>query len=631
MLLLDEPLGALDLKLRREMQIELQQLQRDVGITFVFVTHDQEEALTMSDRIAVFNDGRIEQVATPAELYESPASSFVAGFVGTSNLITGERPGVVVGRDGSFSIRPEKIQLVGTGRLHRPAHPAGIIEAVVYLGSVNHYVVELDGGGTLTVLRQNLHGTSDQRPATEGDRVGLGWADEHVIDLLHPHHHRLGTPTRRNRMRRIRTLAGRRPSGFALAASLAACGTDDGERGDGDGQAAEEQGGFVPPDLPMAEELGENEGTLSVLAWPGYAEDGSTDKAVDWVTPFEEETGCEVSVKYFGTSDEAVTLMKSGQYDVVSASGDATLRMIAAGDVAPVNTDLIPNYADEWDFLKDRAWNSVNGQMYGVPHGYGANLLMYNTEVVKPGPHQLERGLRRRRRLQRQGDGVRLADLHRRRRAVPDDDPAGPRHRGPLRPRRRPAGRGRRPAEGAARARGRVLVGLPQGDPGLQHRRQRRRHDWQVIANLAQAEKAPVEAILPEEGATGWSDTWMISVEDRESRTAPTLWLNHIISPEANAAVAEWFGEAPANTKACDLTAEGFCEQLPRRRRGLRRPDPLLDDADRAVPRRAHGRDVHDVPGVDPGLDRDQGLSPVGRGGPSRPVTRPLTGSRDGR
>ena len=98
----------------------------------------------------------------------------------------------------------------------------------------------------------------------------------------------------------------------------------------------------------MAEELGEDEGSLNVLAWPGYAEDGSTDKSVDWVTPFEEETGCQVNVKYFGTSDEAVTLMKSGEYDVVSASGDASLRLIAGGDVEPVNTDLIPNYADVW-------------------------------------------------------------------------------------------------------------------------------------------------------------------------------------------------------------------------------------------------------------------------------------------
>jgi putative spermidine/putrescine transport system ATP-binding protein len=183
-LLLDEPLGALDLKLRREMQIELKELQRDVGITFVFVTHDQEEALTMSDRIAVFNDGRIEQVATPAELYEAPASSFVAGFVGTSNLLTGETARVVLGREGTFSIRPEKIRLAGTDEAAGlRARAAGVIEAVVYLGSVNHYVVRLDEGGTLTVLRQNLHGTSDQTIGTQGDRVALAWADEHLIDL----------------------------------------------------------------------------------------------------------------------------------------------------------------------------------------------------------------------------------------------------------------------------------------------------------------------------------------------------------------------------------------------------------------------------------------------------------------
>jgi putative spermidine/putrescine transport system ATP-binding protein len=183
-LLLDEPLGALDLKLRREMQIELKQLQRDVGITFVFVTHDQEEALTMSDRIAVFNDGRIEQVAAPAELYEAPASSFVAGFVGTSNLLTGETARVVLGRSGMFSIRPEKIHLSGADEATGlRARATGVIEAVVYLGSVNHYVVRLDEGGTLTVLRQNLHGTSDQQVGTEGEKVTLAWSDEHLIDL----------------------------------------------------------------------------------------------------------------------------------------------------------------------------------------------------------------------------------------------------------------------------------------------------------------------------------------------------------------------------------------------------------------------------------------------------------------
>ncbi len=187
-LLLDEPLGALDLKLRREMQLELKQIQRDAGITFCFVTHDQEEALTMSDRIAVFNAGRIEQIATPAELYESPATSFVAGFVGTSNLLTGDDARAVFGRSGTFSIRPEKITL-DAASAHDDASPTalttgspGVVQTVIYLGSVNHYVVELPGGSTLTVLRQNLHGSTDQTIAP-GERVDLSWVDEHVIEL----------------------------------------------------------------------------------------------------------------------------------------------------------------------------------------------------------------------------------------------------------------------------------------------------------------------------------------------------------------------------------------------------------------------------------------------------------------
>ena len=185
-----------------------------------------------------------------------------------------------------------------------------------------------------------------------------------------------------------RPTVARAATGAVLALALAGCGTSSGDDDGGGGAAtgSEEQGGFTAPDIPMAESLGDGEGSLSVLAWPGYAEDGSTDTSVDWVTPFEKETGCQVEVKYFGTSDEAVSLMKSGQYDVVSASGDASLRLIAGGDVAPVNTDLIDNYADVWSFLKDRDWNSVDGQMYGVPHGYGANLLMYNTDEVDPAP-----------------------------------------------------------------------------------------------------------------------------------------------------------------------------------------------------------------------------------------------------
>ena len=188
-LLLDEPLGALDLKLRREMQIELKQIQRDVGITFVFVTHDQEEALTLSDRIAVFDAGRVQQVATPRELYERPQSAFVAGFVGTSNLLAGPAARTVIGRDGTFSIRPEKIHLdpePGFGGPTGATTVDGVVREVVYLGSANHYVVDLDVPGqqtSLTVLRQNLH-TSGADPADRrGDRVRLAWLPEHVIEL----------------------------------------------------------------------------------------------------------------------------------------------------------------------------------------------------------------------------------------------------------------------------------------------------------------------------------------------------------------------------------------------------------------------------------------------------------------
>src|SRR3569623_2091032 len=136
----------------------------------------------------------------------------------------------------------------------------------------------------------------------------------------------------------------------------------------------------------MKDSMGQMEGQVNILAGPGYAEDGSNDPKVDWVTPFEKQTGCKANVKYFGTSDEAVNLIKTGGYDVVSASGDASLRLVASGDVAPVNTALIKDYADIEPFLKDRPWNSVNGQMYGVPHGWGAYLLMYRTDQVKPAP-----------------------------------------------------------------------------------------------------------------------------------------------------------------------------------------------------------------------------------------------------
>ncbi|GAA2482112.1 ABC transporter ATP-binding protein [Terrabacter carboxydivorans] len=184
-LLLDEPLGALDLKLREQMQVELKGIQRDVGITFLFVTHDQEEALTLSDRIAVFNAGRIEQVGTAHEVYESPASAFVAGFVGTSNLLTGEAAHAVNRRDGSFAIRPEKLVVApaGSPAADGLARAEGVLEEVVYGGPVTRYVVALDAGGRLTALEQNTGNRDDTADLRRGDRVSLHWRPEHVIDV----------------------------------------------------------------------------------------------------------------------------------------------------------------------------------------------------------------------------------------------------------------------------------------------------------------------------------------------------------------------------------------------------------------------------------------------------------------
>src|SRR4051812_30127669 len=170
-LLLDEPLGALDLKLRREMQIELKQIQREVGITFVFVTHDQEEALTMSDRIAVFRDGRIEQVGTPVELYERPATSFVAGFVGTSNRIAGGAALSVLGAPGEYAVRPERLRIAEPGAALEPGEVAapGKVTEVVYLGPLTHAIVALDAGPRLTVSRPNS-GSAAEPPLEASDR-----------------------------------------------------------------------------------------------------------------------------------------------------------------------------------------------------------------------------------------------------------------------------------------------------------------------------------------------------------------------------------------------------------------------------------------------------------------------------
>ena len=184
-LLLDEPLGALDLKLRQQMQIELKSIQQRVGITFIFVTHDQEEALTMSDRIAVFNQGRIEQIGTPAEIYEHPVTQFVAGFVGVSNLVTGAIAKRITGSETGFSVRPEKIHLGSAG--DQPGAETFVAEGrvrdVIYLGLYTRYLVELDGGGDLVVVEQNLKTTSMDVMQARGQPVRLFWKKEHVSYL----------------------------------------------------------------------------------------------------------------------------------------------------------------------------------------------------------------------------------------------------------------------------------------------------------------------------------------------------------------------------------------------------------------------------------------------------------------
>jgi putative spermidine/putrescine transport system substrate-binding protein len=330
--------------------------------------------------------------------------------------------------------------------------------------------------------------------------------------------------------------------------ALAGCGGDSGGK-------ASPGGGLKPPHVDKLASLGSGEGQVNIVAWAGYVENGSNDPKVDWVTGFEKQTGCKVNVKVAGTSDEMVTLMKTGEYDTVSASGDASLRLIYGGDVAPVNTDLVANYKDVFDGLKNKPWNSVDGVAYGIPHGRGANLLMYRTDVVKPAPtswgvvfdpaspyrgkvtaydspiyiadaalylmkHQPDLGIKNPYALDDKQFNAAIDLLKKQNQLIGEywSDYT------------------------------KEIQAFKSGDSVLGT-------TWQVITNLAQADKAPVQAILPDEGATGWSDTWMVSAKSKHPNCA-YLWMNHIISPEANAAVAEWFGEAPSNRLACGKTAD---------------------------------------------------------------------------
>ena len=306
--------------------------------------------------------------------------------------------------------------------------------------------------------------------------------------------------------------------------------------------------------------LGAGEGALSIVAWAGYAENGSNDPKVDWVTPFEKESGCKTTVKVGNTSDEMVSLMRTGQYDGVSASGDATLRLIDNGDVAEVNTDLVPNYADLSAFLKMQQYNSKGGKAYGIPHGWGANYLMWNTDVVTTDPDSwgvvFDPASPYKGKVTAYDAPIYIADaaLY----LMKSKPELGIKNPYALDATQFKAVvdllKAQKPIIGqywslytdsqTAFSQGNIVLGTT----------------WQVIKGLVDADgKVKVKAAIPKEGSTAWSDTWMVASKAKHPNCM-YKWMNWITSPAVQAQVAEYFGEAPANPKACDLTvAKDHC------------------------------------------------------------------------
>jgi putative spermidine/putrescine transport system substrate-binding protein len=297
--------------------------------------------------------------------------------------------------------------------------------------------------------------------------------------------------------------------------------------------------------------IGTGEKALNLVVWAGYAEDGSTYPEYDWVHPFETQTGCIVKSKIAATSDEMFQLMSTGQYDGVSASGDASVRLIDAGQVAPVNTALIDNYSDLSSFLKDQHYNSSDGKNYGIPHGWGANYLMWNTTVVTTPPDSwsvvFDKASPYAGKVTAYDAPIYIADaaLYLKT-AQPDlgiDDPYSLNQK-------------QFDAAVAILKDQHTIIGeywndytktqsaFEQGSTVLGT-------TWQVIKNLATANGATLETVIPKEGSTGWSDTWMVSSKAAHPNCM-YMWMNYITSPEVQAQVAYYFGEAPANPKACE-------------------------------------------------------------------------------
>ena len=345
-----------------------------------------------------------------------------------------------------------------------------------------------------------------------------------------------------------------RPARLACAAALVfaigACGSDATT-----GKQAE------APKLAAQQAIGASEGSLDLVIWAGYAEDGSTDKTVDWVHGFQRKTGCRVTAKVADTSDSMVALMNSGKYDGVSASGDSSLRLIYSGAVAPVNTNLLRNYGDVAPYLRNQPYNSVKGQMYGMPHGYGANYLTYRTDKIAQAPTSWSIVW----------DQKSPAADH----VVDYDSPIYIADAALYLKAHRPD----------LKITDVYELTQEQFDASIDLLKKQRLNvnqywsnyldeiqsfkaadnyagtAWQVTANLAKSEGAPIATTIPREGATGWSDTWMVSSRAKHPNCM-YKWMNWISAPKVQAAVAQWFGEAPANPKACQYTAKGFCAEF---------------------------------------------------------------------
>lgn len=314
----------------------------------------------------------------------------------------------------------------------------------------------------------------------------------------------------------------------------------------------------------MLQQLGEGEGELNLVIWAGYAEDGSAFPDFDWVTPFEEETGCIVNSTPMADSAAGVQLLRSGEYDGGSFSGNATDRLMAAGDVQPVNVELLPNYANVFEGLKLQAHNSLDGVPYGVPHGRGPNLLMWNTDEVDAqttwdGIWENAGDYEGKLSIFDSQDFIADAALH----LMATQEDLGITNPYQLTQEQFDAAialleeqftHGPQFWSGAtfteqitAFAAGDVTIGTT----------------WQYQVNSLLAEGAPVEAIKPAEGTTGWSDTWMIASEAAHPNCM-YMWMNHMMSAEANGQATVYFGEAPTSAEACEYAegiAPGHCEQ----------------------------------------------------------------------